>query len=191
MINCRKMFIPLILLLASGLLSFSPSTSAQNIVTGKNNSEVLQLGKIKVEGEPMILKVLQIIKQGLQEPYSNDPKLANVVVCRLNEEAGSHLTSTLLCATNRVFSEGRDAVHLAGANAHASESDATCSGTACATLQDQQIFAAMNEALDSLPGHYLHASVNGAALHKLLEKIPNPKNGSAPAATTHRQPSKK
>ncbi|MGA9855008.1 MAG: hypothetical protein WBR29_07020 [Gammaproteobacteria bacterium] len=172
--TCKKLIRTLSLLLAGLSWFLITPISAQNIVTGEGTHQVLQLGSIQVTGEPMVLKTLQIIKQGLREPYSNDPKLANVVVCRLNYEAGSHLTSTLLCATNRIFSEGRDAMHVAGANAVGNESNATCNGSGCTTVQDEQIFATLNETINSLPGHYLHASVNAAALHELLEKIPNP-----------------
>ena len=141
-------------------------------MTSKNSHETLQLGKIKVNGEPMILKVLQIIKQGLREPYSNDPKLANVVVCRMNLEAGSHINSTLICATNRVLSEGRDVMHVAGANAIANEGGGICMSETCENIETVQIFAALDEALNSLPGHYLHASVNRPALQSLLRNIP-------------------
>jgi len=186
----NKLMRTLMLLLAGSFWFLITPASAQNIVTGEGTHQVLQLGSIQVTGEPMVLKTLQIIKQGLQEPYSNDPKLANVVVCRMNPEAGSHIRSTLICATNRVLSEGRDAIHLTGANAYASESDATCSGTACATMQDQQIFAVLNETLNSLPGHYLHTSVSSPALHALLQNLPlyvpkTPDKTPAPAAGTH------
>ncbi|MGH8398068.1 MAG: hypothetical protein ACRETA_07460 [Gammaproteobacteria bacterium] len=173
--HAHKNLIPAQVLLLAGLswLLFAPA-SAQNIVTGENKIETMQLGKIDVTGQAMILKVLQIIKQGLQEPYSDDPKLANVVVCRLNHETGSHITSTLICATNRIHSEGHDALQLAGETGRARNTQGVCDamGSACASTQDNQIFDALNESLDALPGHYLHASVNTTVLHALLRDIP-------------------
>jgi hypothetical protein len=168
----RTLLLALSLQFAGYCMLFAPSAAAQNIVTGKNAGKTLQLGKIEVKGEPMVLKVLQMIKQGLMEPYSNDPKLANVVVCRMNLEAGSHISSTLVCATNRVWSEGRDVMHLAGTNAIANETGGICTTEACENVETAQIFAPLNDALNSLPGHYLHASVNRPALQSLLQNIP-------------------
>ncbi|MGA9852880.1 MAG: hypothetical protein WBR15_08125 [Gammaproteobacteria bacterium] len=188
--NTHKHLIPKLILLLAGSYGFLMTpASAQNIVTGKSKTETLQLGQIKVTGQAMILKTLQIIKQGLQEPYSNDPKLANVVICRMNLEAGSHVRSTLICATNRVLSEGRDAIHVAGANAQANETGGICEKPSCVNMEYEQIFAPLNETLNSLPGHYLHASVNAPALQGLLQNIPlhvakTPAKTPAPAAGT-------
>jgi len=188
----RTLLLVLITQLAGTSLLFAPDATAQNIVTGKHANKTLQLGKIEVKGEPMVLKVLQMIKQGLMEPYSNDPKLANVVVCRMNLEAGSHISSTLVCATNRVWAEGRDAMHVAGTSAQANETGGICETQACVNMEYTQIFQPLNDALDSLPGHYLHASVNRPALQSLLQHIPvhvtktlAPDKSPAPTAATH------
>lgn len=176
----------LVSLAAILLVSFTTSVCASDLLTKEKGQDVLRLGKIEVEGTPTVLRVLQIIKQGLHEPYSNDPKLANVVVCRLNEQAGSHIHQTLICATNRAFSTGRDALHTASASSHASQSNATCTTTTCLTVTDEQTFSVLNETLNSLPGQYLETSVDGAEFRKLLDMIPD----RSPHAEKTQQPDK-
>jgi hypothetical protein len=172
------------MILGCMLLIASSATGADNLVTGKGNDQVLSLGKIEVHGKPMVLLVLQMIKQGLKVPYSTDPKMADVVVCRLNDEAGSHLNQTLICATNRAWSGVRSTMQTAMLSAQPQgmpggdrgAGDTSCSSSQCYS----EVFHAFNDALSSLPGGYLHASVDGAQFRSLLRKIPLPVRTKAP-----------
>lgn len=149
--------------------------------TGTNNNTYIQLGKVKVTGQKQIVATLQAIKVGLEMPYSTNPKLANVVVCRLVDEAGSHIKQWLICGTNRVLGENREALHTAmdvSVTAGSSTGSANCTSGACY----ERVFAVLNETLNSLPAGYLHTLVNGSALHALLKKIPYP--SPAPSATS-------
>lgn len=82
--------------------------------------QVLQLGKIRVEGDSdqnsrRIVAGLKIIKAALRTNLSNDPADADKVVCRMNYDTGSHLNAHLMCATNRsmrMFKEGLHAAQL-------------------------------------------------------------------------------
>lgn len=172
----------------------SPQKNTSNQVK-QNDNATMYLGKVEVHGQANIMKTLQAIKVGLEQPYSNDPKLANVIVCRLQDQAGSHIRQWLICGTNRTLSQQRADLHIAmdaAVTAGSSVEGATCMTSACYA----QVFAVMNETLNSLPGHYLQTGVNGSALHGLLEKIPYPEvytkstalppeTTPAPAATTH------
>lgn len=154
----------------------------------RNDNAYIYLGKVKVSGQKHIIATLQAIKVGLQMPYSSNPRLANVVVCRLVDEAGSHVKQWLICGTNRVLSQQRDALQIAmdaAVTAGSSTGSANCISGACY----ERVFSELNVTLNSLPGNYLHTLVNGAALHALLDKIPYPEPYSsspklAPAATT-------
>ncbi len=164
----------------------SPQKNTSNQAK-QNDNATMYLGKVEVHGKTNIVKTLQAIKVGLEQPYSNDPKLANVVVCRLQDQAGSHIRQWLICGTNRTLSQQRAALHIAmdaAVTAGSSVEGATCMTSDCYA----QVFVVMNETLNSLPGHYLQTGVNGSALHGLLEKIPYPdvytKSTVLPPATT-------
>lgn len=161
-------------------LSLAPA-SADDLISQKGEDQVLHLGPITVTGTPMVLKVLQMIKIGLDEPLSTDPRMANVVVCRMHDETGSHFHQTLICATNKAWSGVRESTQTGMLNARANATN-TAGGdnsapgtTACASSACYgQAFMALNEALSALPGGYLHTSVDGSALHKALKDIPYP-----------------
>lgn len=158
----------------------APQNSATDQMSAHDNTYI-QLGKVKVIGQKQIIATLQAIKVGLDMPYSSDPKLANVVVCRLVDEAGSHIKQWLICGTNRILGQQRDAIHLAmdaAVTAGSSTGSANCTSGACYT----RVFAVLNATLNSQPAGYLHTLVNGSALHALLEKIPYPT--PAPPATS-------
>ena len=173
----------------------SPQENTSNHAK-QNDNATMYLGKVEVHGEANIVKTLQAIKVGLEQPYSNDPKLANVVVCRLQDQAGSHIRQWLICGTNRVLSQQRAALHIAMDAAVTAGSSTPGGGVKCeSSACYAQVFAVMNETLNSLPGHYLQTGVNGSALHGLLEKMPYPaayakstmpapKSNTAPSATT-------
>lgn len=130
----------------------------------------MQLGRVTVTGEKQIVKALQLIKVALRRPESSDPKLANVVVCRLDNEVGYHDKQILTCGTNRWLSARRDTFQMSMKNAIAN-----C-GFNCGT---QEYVNGWNEYLATQPGQILQTPVNGPAFRALLEKIPLP----APAAT--------
>ena len=198
-IALRIKVLPLLLLaaaLCSPAVVTADSSAQDNAPTQakQNDNMTIYLGNIEVHGQNKIIKTLQAIRIGLQMPYSNDPELANVVVCRLQDQAGSHIKQWLICGTNRTLSQRREAMHIAmdAAVTTGSQFGSICTSSACYTA----VFAALNETLNSLPGNYMHTTVNGAALHGLLEKIPYPEAytksttlppaaATAPTATTH------
>lgn len=157
--------------LAGGETARSPaSPSAQN------GAPVMHLGKVEVKGEKQIIQTLQLIKVALRTPESSDPKLANVVICRLHNEIGSHERQILTCGTNASLAARRDATQTA---MRQTLSNPTGPGTADSARYE------LNEVLTSQPGNILHAPVNGPAFRALLEKIPLPASSSrAPHATT-------
>jgi hypothetical protein len=124
----------------------------------------IHLGKIQVKGEKQIIKVLQSIKLALRQPYSDDPKLANVVVCRIKNDIGSHANQLLICATNHTLSERREVTRTA---LTVMISGPTGGG------EDAELDV-LHSMLMGLPDNYLHAPVNGPALQALLKKIPDP-----------------
>lgn len=175
-----------VLVLTSAVCLCTPAASADNLINGQGQSQVLNLGPITVTGSPMVLKVLQMIKIGLQEPLSTDPRMANVVVCRMHDETGSHFTQTLICATNKAWYGIRSTTQRSMLSAHASETNTGGSGAPGITKCDSSacygvMFDAFNEALAGLPGSYLHTSVDGGALRKALAGIPYPTLPGKPA----------
>ncbi|MDE1984841.1 MAG: hypothetical protein KGL98_11665 [Gammaproteobacteria bacterium] len=163
-----------------------PPASADDLITQQGEDQVLHLGPITVTGTPMVLKVLQMIKIGLDEPLATDPRMANVVVCRMHDETGSHFHQTLICATNKAWTGVRESTQTGMLNARANETNAggangpgttSCVSNGCYG----QAFMALNEALAALPGGYLHTSVDGSALRSALKDIPYPKIPGKPA----------
>jgi hypothetical protein len=96
----EKIFLLLIALSALPAALFSAPATADAPVRGADNNAVLHLGKIDVHGQRTIIEELQAIKVGLQQHFSNDPKLADTIVCTLENQAGSHIMQRLSCATN-------------------------------------------------------------------------------------------
>lgn len=142
-------------------------------------AQSIYLGRVEVHGQKNIIEALQAIKIGLQLPYSSDPKMANVVVCRLVPVAGSHITDHLICGTNRILAKRRDALEIVMSIAIAQNSGPFgCTG-ACYV----KVFNAMNQVLLGQPSYILDQRVNGAAVHAMLEKIPYPAWWTASATT--------
>lgn len=183
-------------MLGIALVMLAPRSSAQGNApdpSAQGGDVVMYLGKVEVRGQKGIIETLQAIKVGLHQPYSTDPRLANVVVCRLQDEAGSHLKQWLTCGTNRNLTANREYLQTAmistaqysDANQGDDGGGATCMTRGCYTNE----FTVFNTALNNLPGHYLHTLVNEAALRSLLQKIPYPAPQqtptSAPSAATH------
>ena len=178
-------------LAAAAMATDAPGTV---VLDKKANDTVLYLGKIGVTGHEAILATLQAIKVSLKQPTSSDAKLADVMVCRLEPVAGSNTKQWLNCATNRVlntrhavvqanlqagldFSNG---VHKSPKGTDGQPTDPGCSNEACYGSS----LAIFDEAMQSQPGKYLHVKVNGAALHGLLEQIPD----AVPDASTAQAP---
>ncbi|HVA54281.1 MAG TPA: hypothetical protein VNI53_00555 [Gammaproteobacteria bacterium] len=189
--NCIKALVCIFLIATQGLplavvANSDPAPGDATPQTAQDDNAIMYLGKIEVKGEKNIVKTLQAIKIGLQMPYSTDPKLADVVVCRIENQTGSHVKQWLICGTNRTLAQQRSAMNTAMITAVAGESQfgSSCTSSGCY----EQVFAVLNETLNSLPGNYLHTSVNGPALHGLLEKIPYPQ-GYSPAPTSTTAPS--
>ena len=157
--------------------------------TTQDSNAVMYLGKVEVSGQKNIIKALQAIKVGLREPYSTDPKLADVVVCRLEDEAGSHIKQWLTCGTNRNLAANRDNLHTAMAVSAQDSNDPGSMGM-CMTDCYTQVFSTFRETLNSQPRQYLHTLVNGPGLRSLLERVPYPAAQqsltAAPPASTHR-----
>lgn len=193
--NCIKALACIILIITLGLpLAFAansdPAPSDTTPQSAQDDNAVIYLGNIQVRGEKNIVKTLQAIKIGLQMPYSTDPKLANVVVCRIEDQAGSHVRQWLICGTNRMLAKQREALHTAmvASVPAGSQLGSNCVSEGCY----ENVFSVLNETMNSLPGNTLHTSVNGPALHKLLEMVPYPQgyipapsSTTAPAAPTH------
>ncbi|MGH8292987.1 MAG: hypothetical protein ACRESA_05885, partial [Gammaproteobacteria bacterium] len=80
----------ILLLPLAAIAAYGPPQESNAAQAAQNNNIVLHLGKIKVKGQKQIIKTLQAIKVALNQPESSDPKLQNVVVCRLTNDIGSH-----------------------------------------------------------------------------------------------------
>jgi len=159
----------------------------------QNSDVVMYLGKVEVRGQQRVFKTLQAIKVALREPFSTDPKLANVMVCRLQDEAGSHIMQLLICGTNRNLSADRGKLQtammfVAAQNTSSNQDD---SMGACRVSCTNEASEILQETVSSQPGQYLHASVNASEFQSLLHRIPLPPaaqhvSTSAPPAVTHR-----
>lgn len=172
----RIQSVALALLLALPIAASAAGTHAPDTQAQTDNLTV-RLGKITVRGEQKIVAVLQAIKVALRTPESSDPKLANVVICRLHNEIGSHERQILTCGTNASLAARRDATQTA--MRWALSNPGPPGGT-----PDSAAFE-LNQMLANQPGNILHAPVNGPAFRSLLEKIPLPVSPSqAPHAAT-------
>ncbi|MDE2234230.1 MAG: hypothetical protein KGK44_01625 [Gammaproteobacteria bacterium] len=186
------LFIPILLLslsFASNLANAAAQDNSSGQTANYSDVVVMHLGGITVRGQKDIIETLQAIKVALRQPISSDPKLANVMVCRLRNKAGSHLKQLLVCGTNQNLARNRDDLQTAMTEAESASDGgtATCESSGCY----DEVFNILNQDLVNRPGQTLHAEVNGPGLRNLLNKIPYPaaakaKTG-APAAGT-RQP---
>jgi hypothetical protein len=151
-----------------------------------DDNTIIYLGKVGVTGHKAIFETLQDIKVSLRQPYSTDPKLANVVVCRIDDMAGSNVKKWLTCGTNRNLAKNLNALHgtmLAAISTNGPTggdgnggSSISCNASECYT----EGLSAIDTVLDNQPGKYLHVQVNASALLGLLRSIPDP----APGAVT-------
>lgn len=193
----RRRSIHLTLLVAAAALSVSPAMAHMDdpashpVATPAEDDSnmVMYLGNVAVHGQKQITETLQAIKIGLEMPLSTDPKLADVVVCRLEKKVGTHIQETLICGTNRNLARQRYdlGTQMDLAAAHSGPLADTgllgvCSSGDCYSEQ----FGTMNAFIDGMPKHYLYTAVDGTAFRKLLKQVPlpAPKATAAPAAAT-------
>ena len=157
-----------------------------------DDQAVIYLGDVVVGGKREIYEAMQDLKLALDQPLSTDPKLADVVVCRIIDDIGTHARQLLICGTNRVLNQNRELLQtamsnsLADADPPAGGDKAGGSSTACVTQSCyQDSFSILNQSLSNTRRHYMKQQVNGASLHALLAKLPYPAQPPAvPAAAT-------
>ena len=173
---------------ALGLACTVPAIAQLRLDGPADDSTVMHIGEIEVHGQQEITRTLQAIKVALTRPYSNDPKLANVMVCRLEDAPGSHVQQQLVCGTNRILSLRRSSLQSNYTAATAQNTVNGPKGTGC--YNDScytAVFEQLNETIATLPGHYLDQTVNGPALRKALKDTPMPA-ADAPTATPNAAP---
>ncbi|HEX2667115.1 MAG TPA: hypothetical protein VHP13_01970 [Gammaproteobacteria bacterium] len=144
-------------------------------VQGFGNHTVIYLGSIAVDGQRNIYHALQDIKVALDQPLSSDPKLAEVMVCRLADEIGIRAKQVLICGTNRALLQNRELMQVIAAMDGGLEmpgaqacGDAACGGRVVGILEDS---------INMQPHLYLMQQVNGQSLNALLASIPYPSYG--------------
>ncbi len=169
------LFAAMLSLPPTALALAGPAQSTASPQATQNDHATLQLGKVEVKGQRQIIKTLQAIKVALRQPESSDPKLANVVVCRITNNISSHASQLLVCATNRTLSQRRHATQIAMRIA--------CPSMTC-DIGQVAASDTLTPVLMNFQDRVMSVSVNGAALKAVLEKIPDPT--PPPAATTHR-----
>lgn len=160
----------------------------------RNEPPTIYLGTVAVGGKREIFEALQSIKVALDQPISDDPKLADVVVCRLADDIGTHAKQLLVCATNKVLNENRELLQTAMSTAINSDPPKGGDGhggssSACMGACFEHAVNILNESLNNQRRHYIKQQVNGASLHALLSSIPYPQDlQPVPAATTSPAP---
>lgn len=172
----------LLLVAGFGILCALPAMARMDgsLTGNQDKNMVIYLGNVQVQGQVKITQTLQAIKVALTMPYSNDPKLADMMVCRLEDKAGSHVQKVLICGTNRLLAKQRAGLQTAFSVAAAQNSGgANCVSAGCY----QAVFDALNDVIDRTPGHYLKTTVDGSALTHLLQQVSMP----APEETTVEQ----
>jgi hypothetical protein len=162
-------------LIASSALACLLATAA-SAAYAADPEPTLQLGTVQVQGNEQIIQTLHAIKLALHTPFSDSAEHADDVVCRVNKELGDP-REYLDCSTNRDYTRRRDATQV--------EILKSLGNPLGANL------LAMFIAIE--PDHRVHTAVNGAALHALLDHIPDvlpdtQKRAIVPAATTQKAP---
>ncbi|MFI4920956.1 MAG: hypothetical protein ACHQAZ_04865 [Gammaproteobacteria bacterium] len=175
----------LLLVAGFGILCALPAMARMDggPAASEDKNMVIYLGNVEVRGQNKITQTLQGIKVALAMPYSNDPKLADMMVCRLEDKAGSHVQQILICGTNRLLSQQRASIQSAF-TAAAAQNNGTL-GTSCMTAGCYQaVFDALNDVIDRTSGHFLRTTVDGTALRSLLQQVPTPAPEEATAEAT-------
>ena len=189
-----KATLPLLFAMALPALAWADDPMMSDKMHDRSdNQATIYLGDIAVGGQREIYEAMQDIKLALQQPLSNDPKLADVVVCRIADDIGSHAKQLLICATNRVLNQNKEILEAAMSSTLGDADAATGSGdsskgspTGCMSANCYaENLGILNISLQNMRHHYMKQQVNGAALHALLSKIPYPSQPQpAPAAGT-------
>jgi len=156
-----------------------------------DDQSTIYLGDIAVGGQREIYEAMQDIKLALDQPLSTDPKLADVVVCRITDDIGSHAKQLLVCGTNKVLNQNKEIMQTVMSNA-LSDTDQPLGGdghggspTGCTSMSCyHDTTSILNQSLDNTRRHYMRQAVNGASLRALLAKIPYPKQVQAVPAST-------
>lgn len=179
------------------LLLALPALADDPLFTGKvgtqsDDQSTIYLGEVAVGGQKEIYEAMQDIKLALDQPISTDPKLADVVVCRITDDIGTHAKQLLICATNKVLNQNKEILETVmsnslgntnsplGGDGHGG-SPTTCNSASCF----EDTLSILNQSLNNTRRHYMKQQVNGATLHALLAKIPYPKQVQAvPASAT-------
>ena len=165
-----------------GLACASAATARMHLDGPIDQNQVMHIGEVEVHGQQNITRTLQAIKIALTMPYSNDPKLANVMVCRLEDTADSHVKKELICGTNRTLALQRGLIQ-ANVTAAIAQNSAPGTGSCMTSGCYSAVFAQLSETLSNLPGNYLHTTVNGSALRTALQNVPMPQpDAPAPVA---------
>lgn len=159
---------------------------------GAETPSTIYLGSVAVGGKAHILEALEDIKIALEQPLSNDPKLADVVVCRITDDIGTHAKQLLICGSNKVLAQDREVLQtsmttaLADVDAPSGGDNPKGASTACASGSCyEDSLSILNQSLTAQRRHYMKQQVNGASLKALLAKIPYPQQVRAvPAADT-------
>jgi len=156
-----------------------------------DDQATIYLGSIAVGGQREIYEAMQDIKLALDQPLSTDPKLADVVVCRITDDIGTHAKQLLICGTNKVLNQNKEVLQtvmstsLADADAPSGGDHPKGSSTACVTDSCyHDSLSILNQSLNNTRRHYMKQQVNGASLHALLAKIPYPKQVQPVPAST-------
>jgi acyl-CoA reductase-like NAD-dependent aldehyde dehydrogenase len=164
--------------IAIGLIS-APVYANYGGDTPAGDQPMLHLGTIEVSGQKQVLQALQAIKVALKQPESTDPKLRDEVVCRIDDDIGTHHQEFLVCASNKTLGARREATQDSFMLACES-----VSGTSCYAGQAFGARTPLGTAINATSDHVLRMPVNGAALKSLLAKIPDPTPAEMAAAAS-------
>lgn len=183
--------------LLSMLMLLPSLASADDLMNGKVHDQsgdqaVIYLGDVVVGGQREVFEAMQDLKLALDQPLSTDPRLADVVVCRITEDIGTHAKQLLICGTNKVLNQNRDLLQsvmstsLGDIDAPLGKDGHGGSPTGCVSTRCyQDSLSILNQSLNNTRHHYMKQSVNAGSLHALLAKIPYPTQlQPAPAAAT-------
>jgi hypothetical protein len=191
--NLRLSLLPLVALLPllPGL-AWADALMDAKVHQNADSQSTIYLGTVAVGGQANILEALEDIKLALEQPLSNDPELADVVVCRITDDIGTHAKQILICGTNRTLNQNKELLQttmstaLGNIDAPSGGDNPKGSSSACATGSCFEDTASiLNQSVNNQRKHYLKQQVNGASLHALLAALPYPKQVRAvPASVT-------
>jgi hypothetical protein len=175
MIRSRHIRLFTLLAFLSAALPRAAAAGTDALVDSVGEHMVIYLGSIAIDGQRQIFQALQDIKVALEQPLSSDPRLADVMVCRLADELGSRSRQVLICGTNRSLARNRELMHTVIASSSPAGGD--CGPVDCGT----PLVGVLDASVNSMPHLYLMQQVNGPSLQALLASIPYPAIGSGSA----------